>query len=483
MASRPDDKNQSELERRRGRGRLAVDLLELAGSRTIVGPTRSGPAVPFREGLRDSAVGIYPVAALGLLVVVDQFMFSGFQVLGPNIAGALHLPLIEFGSLVQLQSLALVLAVLPMALLVQRRPRRALVALVTAYLWSAATTVAGFAFNAASLATLLVLDGATSAAVISVHVPLLMDTYADSIRVRIISIWTVCRLLSGSVAPLVVALLAGPFHLDYRMIFLVAGAVCLAVSAFSSRLRDPGFGHSARQRDSARAAAHVNYRTGPGTTAAPPHVEVPALDRLFGRRSFLLGLAAVAFTGAISTPLQIYLSFLLERRYGQDASSRGLVFATFGVSAALAVIGFAPLADRLLKASPARLFTVNAALQFLTSILLVAAPASGNLYATVAGFALAIGLFSALGPGMYGAILGVIHAQLRPHANACLAITQVLFGGVVGLGVLGAIEPRLGIEMALGALAVPSLLAAATFLLIASVVNRDVREMQAELAT
>src|SRR2546423_126745 len=96
-------------------------------------------SLPLAEGIHRSGMGWYPLIALGLLVIVDQFQSFGFTVLGPEIADALGLNKSSLAALLALKTLALTLAALPMAAIVQRRARRGVLSVVTGLGWGVIT--------------------------------------------------------------------------------------------------------------------------------------------------------------------------------------------------------------------------------------------------------------------------------------------------------------------------------------------------------
>jgi len=95
------------------------------------------PAPGLRDAIGGSPVGWYPLVALSLLVVVDQFQAFGVSVLGPEISRTLGVGRSVLALLLVLQALSVSVAALPFAALVQRRARRAAVSIVTAFAWSA----------------------------------------------------------------------------------------------------------------------------------------------------------------------------------------------------------------------------------------------------------------------------------------------------------------------------------------------------------
>src|SRR5258706_573887 len=107
----------------------AVDLVEderqrlRASGRAAIGVTGEEDIDNLRDALRASGVGAYPLVALGLLFVVDQFQGSAFGTLAPDISRSLGLSQTTIAALINLRTLALSAAALPIAALVQRLPR------------------------------------------------------------------------------------------------------------------------------------------------------------------------------------------------------------------------------------------------------------------------------------------------------------------------------------------------------------------------
>src|SRR3954471_14957914 len=184
---------------------------------------------PLREALRPYGVTVYPLTVLGTLFIVDQLQTYGFQVLRPEISRSLGIGLGAISALTALQFLAIAVAPLVMAAYVQRRPRRALVCIVTAALWAVATLYTGFVTSLWGLAIVLLLDGLSSGSVAALHQPLLIDSYPPQARVRALSYYGAIGQFGNVLAPLLVAVLAGAFGFTWRGVFLVFGLTCVAV--------------------------------------------------------------------------------------------------------------------------------------------------------------------------------------------------------------------------------------------------------------
>ena len=91
------------------------------------------------------------------------------------------------------------------------------------------TLYTGFATGIVLLAVVLLIDGVTTGSTLALHQPLLMDSYPPAARVRVFSAYRAFDSFGNVLAPLLVALLAGPLGYTWRGVFLVFGFVCLAV--------------------------------------------------------------------------------------------------------------------------------------------------------------------------------------------------------------------------------------------------------------
>ncbi len=136
--------------------------------------------------------------------------------------------------------LAISVATLPMAAVVQGRPWRASISIVTAFVWTAASVLAVFVIGPWGLLVVVVIDGLSSGSVRVLHQPLLMDWYPTRARVRIQTAYSAAVSIGSILAPLTVGVLTSVAGLSWRGVFLAVGAVSLATSVFALRLRDPG---------------------------------------------------------------------------------------------------------------------------------------------------------------------------------------------------------------------------------------------------
>jgi predicted MFS family arabinose efflux permease len=186
----------------------------------VVGDERTAP---LRELVRRHGLSYYPIVALGLLSITDSFQTYAFTVLTPDISRALGISVALIGASFSLQRIAIAVAPLPVAALSQHRARRALLCIVTGFIWSVITLFTGFVTSALGLLAILMLDGLTTGSVIALHTPLVMDSYHPEARVRAVSAYNAIGTFGYFASPLFVALLAGALGFTWRGVFLLMG--------------------------------------------------------------------------------------------------------------------------------------------------------------------------------------------------------------------------------------------------------------------
>src|SRR5207302_2879529 len=140
-------------------------------------------------------------------------------VLAPEISRSLGVGKGAIAGVLALKTLALALAPLPIAALVQKKPRRAVLSVATGMVWSVASVATAFVTNLWSLLGVLWVDGLTSGSVGALHAPLLLDSYPPEARVRALTYYSAAGQTANVVSPLAVALLAGVMDFTWRGVF------------------------------------------------------------------------------------------------------------------------------------------------------------------------------------------------------------------------------------------------------------------------
>ena len=399
----------------------------------------------FWSTLRRHRLSLYPVVALGILFIVDQFQINAYVIQGPEISRSLGVPRGIIALLVSLQGLALTLAALPIAAVVQAKPRRAAVAKVTGVAWSAATLFTGFVTNGLGLAAIMLFDGATSGSVQAIHQPLVLDSYPTSLRARIVSVYRAFAEAGSVIAPLFVALLTGVFLLTWRGVFLVMGAAALVLSLVALKLRDPGYGRFDEQqlRDEVRSSSGASQ-----DALEPQQHQLHFFE--IARRLFLIPtvrrvLLAYAILGMLLVPLNTYFVFFLEERWGLPPNMRALFFAALPVFSITLILVLSRFSESLFHANPRHLFRLAAIVQLLGLGLVGIALAMPAFWGMFAAFGLATACFALLTPVVQTGYLSIVRAQMRPHAAALAGVFLYGVGGVGGSVVLGGLDVRYGV--------------------------------------
>ena len=459
-----------------------VDVEEIAArrdalrgqAREMLGVTGGDTAPPkLRTVLKENNASGYPLVALGTLAIVDTFQGYAFTVLTPEISRSLGIGLGTIALLLVLKTLALSLAPLPIAALVQRHPRRALISIIGAAVWALATLYTGFATGVFILALVLVVDGLSTGTSAALHQPLLMDSYPPAARVRAFSIYRAFDNFGNVLAPLLVAALAGLLGFTWRGVFLVFALVCFAVLPFTLKLRDPGFGRWDTQQ--LRAAVREE-----GDDLAEDDVELGFFE--ITRRLLLIPtvkklLIGFAVFGMLLIPFSTFLSFYLDEELNFGPGQRGLFFALTSTSSIIALAIYGKRGEAMFRKNPGRVVD-QAGLQLAVGVVLIClAVVSPWTPLTLALFALATGIIAVLGPALGIALLSIVPAQMRPHASALYGIFLGGVGGIAGALLLGGVNDRYGTSGALVSLLVPGVLGALLLRRAAPFVQSDMDRM------
>ncbi len=429
----------------------------------------------LRDVMATSGVGWYPLLAIGGLVIVDELFGFVLSVLGPEIARSLGMSPASLAAVLSAKLLAVALATLPMAALVQRRPWRASISLITAFAWTAATFLAVTVVGVWGLLVVVIIDGVSSGSVRVLHQPLLMDSYPNSARVRVQTAYSAAANVGGVVAPLLVGVLTAWLGLTWRGVFLAVGFTSLLTACVAVRLRDPGVGHIDDEQVRAAIAA--------STQANVTEIDVPELR--FGevvRRLLMIptvrrALAAQAVFGVLVVPYSTFLLFFLDERWNFGPGKRSVFFAASAVAALISLRFFGPIGERLFRNDPARLVRLASVLLCASVLAIGAGALVPFLVPMVLFFMLSSALAAALGPALAVTMLGIVPAQFRPHLAALAGIYLAGIGGFAGALLLGTVDRRFGNAGALVAIIIPGVIGAALLWGCGNTVNADLDQL------
>lgn len=423
-----------------------------------VGGERGPKPPPLRRVLKESGTSAYPLSVLGVLAVVDTLYGYAFGVLTPEISDALGIGAGAIALLLVCKTLAGVVAPLPIAALVQRKPRRALLIIVTAAGWALATVYTGYATGVAFLALVLTIDGLTTASVAVLHQPFLMDQYPPAGRVRALSLHKAIEASGNVLAPLLVALLAGVLGFTWRGVFLICGLICVLVVPYSLGLRDPGFGRW--DTEALRKKVRDEHPDAGADELSKEDVELGFFE--IARRLLLIPtikslLVGYAVFGMLLIPLQTFLSFYLANQLGFGPGQRGLFAAAQAGGSIVSLAVYGGRGEKLFRRDPGLVVRYAGLLLGVGVALVCIAVLTPWTPVVIFLFISSSMVIAALGPSLGIAIYSVVPARMRPHAAALQGIFLGGVGGVAGAILLGSVQSRYGYAGALVSLLVPGL--------------------------
>jgi ABC-type branched-subunit amino acid transport system ATPase component/sugar phosphate permease len=432
----------------------------------------------LRRVLREEGVSVYPLVALSVLALVNIFQAYAFDVVTPDISRSLGLSIGAIVAARALTTLAIALSPLPMAWLTQRKARRALLSILTGVGWSLLTIYTGFVTGLAVLLVVLLFDGLTTGSVVALHTPLLLDSYPAKVRVRVLSAYSALGDvgLAFVLSPLLVAVLTGVFSLTWRGVFLVLGLLSLLGTTVAFRLRDPGFGRFDTER------VRQTYREVVGGAAVAMRerdVELRFFEIM--RRLMLIPTVrrlALAFLvlGIFAIPLNTFISFFLDEKFGLGPTGRSLFFAVLALAGMVSLTLFARRGEAIFRRDPARILTLSGAFLSLAVVAFGFAALMPTLIGVTVLFCIGSAAQVLLYPTLNMALLSVVEARWRVHLTAVFGIF-LSAGGILGALFLSGIERRFGIAGSILALAVPGMIGTGMVASARRFLNADIDRM------
>lgn len=462
-------------------------------ARAVLGVTGTIDAPPLRTVVR-SGGGWYPLVAVSALVLASELYGFAVVVLGPDIARSLGISASALAALLSLKLLAVAVASLPMAGIVQSRPWRAAICIVTAFIWTIVAAMTAFVVGPWGLAIVLVIDGVATGSVRVLHQPLLMDSYPTSGRMRVLAAYQAASTGGSVVAPLVVAALTGWAALTWRGTMLGIAVISLAAALIAIRLRDPGSGRydtSLLRRIAVdptigssiaaetMVADAVGEPAGERATVDLGFVEV--VRRLLMIPTIRRALTAQAVFGLLLVPYTTFLLFFLDDRWGFDPTARAIFFGLTSVGGVVALRLFGPFAERTFRRSPADLVRIASWLLVASVLLVVPAAIVPYVVPMLALFALSAALATTVGPALAMTMFSIVPARFRPHLAALAGIYLAGIGGFAGALLLGSLDRRFGAAGALVGIVVPGVVGAFVLRTSARTVDDDLDRMIDEI--
>jgi len=431
--------------------------------------------VPLRRGLAMGG-GAFTFLVLLLINSLDELETAAMSVLGPDIGTSLG---VSDGVIVFITSASaafVVLGVIPMGWLADR-VRRAPIVGWCALLFGVMAAASAAAANAFMLFWTRFGSGVAKAHTLPVHASLLADTYPIGVRGRVSSLVGTAGRITGVASPVLVGAIAAAFggaeNGGWRWAFLLLG-VPVSVGAFLAfRMKEPPRGQWERRSVLGEVPAD--------DADIPVSVEM-AFSRLLQIKTLRAMVFALSAIGFQLFPMVSLTNFFLRDTYGLDAFGRGIVASLGGLLTIVVLPLVGRWFDGAYRVDPTRSMRLIAVL-ILPGALLT--PLQYNMpnavlftILSIPGGVLVGSAFTMISP----IIQAVIPYRLRSLGIAFAALYVFLFGAVGGALLGAGLASSFGDKGAIMAIAIPSSLAGAWFLLRgAASIHDDLEQVVADI--
>ena len=517
-------------------GNVAVDIEEVRRvvaerARSVMG-LDSAPG-KGRRSLGRSPSGAYPAVALGLLAMTVELHHFGLALLGPDMRRELGM---SAGMLLTLRSVVASLAALRLARNFQRRDDRGYMSLFTAGAWSLLTTVVAFSVGSPMLFVLGM--GLAASSVHALHPSMLADSYAPADRPRAVSYyrawasagpgvaaavaagtillgftWRAGFLAMGALSFVALVLASrlrepgfGRFDADplKRLVRIATGAEAEGAAPEGEGLQASANGPMAeaygsfrrawalrRMRAAGVVAPECDYFSFPDVAITETAVHCRGFDdeaaaasrrlrfseitqRLFGIATLRVVFSASALLGMVLTPMFGYVSFFLEDRLDFGFGARCAVWGAVAAASIAALVWFAPHAERRFRDDPGALLHFGARLVAVGAVAVAVGVFVPSSVAAVALLVVGLALVGLVQPVLITTTLAIVSPRMRPHATALASVFTTVVGALGGTLLLGGIDRRFGIAVAIAFAALPGLVVALQLRRAAGMVQADI---------
>jgi len=184
--------------------------------------------------------------------------------------------------------------------------------------------------------------------------------------------------------------------------------------------------------------------------------------------------------GVFSIPLNSFISFFLDERYGLGPTGRGLFFALTAVTGMVTLLTFAKRGERMFGKDPSRVIRYGGLFLGIAVISFGLVALVPTLVGATVMFCIGFGVQILAYPALNVAVISVVDARWRPHLAAVIGIALAA-GGILGSLFLSGLARRFGIGGALVGLVVPGLASAVLVASAGRFMNADIDRLVDEV--
>jgi ABC-type branched-subunit amino acid transport system ATPase component/predicted MFS family arabinose efflux permease len=410
---------------------------------------------PWLEGRE-----IYPLGLLLILNAVDEFDVNAFTTLAPEISEAFGLSDTQYGIIVALTTVLILLGGLPIGFIGDRLPRVRLVVLA-AILWASMSITTGLAPVLWVLIIARLGSGFGRVANEAIHTSLLTDYYPQHIQGRIFGIHRLGNPAGRVLGSFAAGAIAAPWFLgDWRWAFFIVSIPTFIVAFFALKLREPIKGEAEDSNLALEAEKESPIPFGRGWRWL---FSVPSLKRFY---------ISAFFGGGVIFALTGFLALFFEREFGVNEFGRGLINAGNGLAQFAGTVLGAIFADRMRRIGLGKIAFIAGLAVAGIGVGVVIVGASPVLIGGIAGSLIAWASIGFWTPTHYSVFVIVLPARIR---SLGIGIGVMFFGvgGFVFTILAGSVSDASGIRAAISTLAPGLFVAAAIYLAAARFVNDD----------
>ena len=429
---------------------------------TQVDPAASGsaptqadpPALGLRAALRTGGTGT--VAILGALATLDEFDNALLGVFAPEIQRSLGVSTTALAAVATAAGAVFVAGAVPIARLADRSSRRRIVVVAT-LVWSAATAMLGLVQNLFQFVVARVVTGLGKSNTLPVHGSMLADAYPERARGSVYALHGASGPLGRVLAPLTIAALSLVVTGDdaWRAVAPIVAVVPALFALIAwRRLREPTRG--VHERNSITPGVGVGGATADAIADAPPVAMSLAFARIRRIDTFdrlATGIGVIGFT-IFSVP--IFVSLVLEDRYGLSAGQRGIVNTVSALAALVAVPVGAGYGGRLFERDPAALLRLMGIAVVVSSACTSIAVFMPNAALLTVWFAAGGAIGSAAFVMLFVIVASVVPPNLRSQGFSLIGVYVFLIGGFSGSILAGIVADSIGTRASIPVVLLPA---------------------------
>lgn len=388
-----------------------------------------------------------PLGVLAGLNALDELDRVAFALLVPEVQEGLGTDLATVTTLVALVVPLILLLSIPVGFFGDR-VRRTRLAGIGGLCWAFFSALTGLAQSLLVLGVARAGSGIGKTVNEPVHRGLLSDYYAAEDRPRVFAVHGGASNVGRFVGYLGAGGLAA--WLGWRAPFLLFALPSLVLAVLALRLREPIRGGLEREAAGGDADLVATEEPAPSWEESWQLVKgVRTLRRLWRATPWLVG-------GVFLLPYAF--SIYLDREFGLGVAGRGAILAFAEVPAVLGLAVGVPLATRIVRTAPSRIFTLLGVIGVTNAALIAGLALTPTVWsAVIVVYAITFSV-SVIGPGVVTVISLVVPPRTRSFAYAIDGL-YALPGFVLGLIVIGqvvdaqgarAVMPFLGLALGVG---------------------------------